>query len=502
MMHELVFSAADGSFPENLIIPFWSENLDSQLTVLAADLGVPAGPLLADFRAKPNETLVLYPQQASFAGRVFLLGLGDKPDAVAARKAFRLLFYQQRNKIGAGASLDLLRYSNLAAAADDLLAAHAAAATWAADLAGYDLAKFRTEGKETPAALQRLVVYLPAHLHPLAQERARVARTIAGAQLRAMDLVNLPGNRMNALHLAAAAEQAGAEAGFAVQVLHKAEIEQLGLGGLLAVNQGSTLPPTFTVMEYRPAQAAGPLPKIGLAGKGVTFDTGGISIKEATNMGWMKSDMGGAAAVIGAMEVAARLQLPVHLVGVVPATDNKPDGNAIQPGDIIDTYSGLTIEVDDTDAEGRIILADAVSYLAKNHQPDVMIDLATLTGACIFALGYHAAGLMTQNDALAQQLAAAGQRSGDRVWRLPLWDDYQAQIKSDMADVKNYGGRPAGAITAAKLIERFTAKHSAWAHLDIAGTAFADSPFGGQRHATAFGVALLAEYLMNGPGQA
>jgi leucyl aminopeptidase len=189
-------------------------------------------------------------------------------------------------------------------------------------------------------------------------------------------------------------------------------------------------------------------------------------------------------------------------VGVVPATDNKPDGNAIQPGDIIDTYSGLTIEVDDTDAEGRIILADAVSYLAKNHQPDVMIDLATLTGACIFALGYHAAGLMTQNDTLAQQLAAAGQRSGDRVWRLPLWDDYQAQIKSDMADVKNYGGRPAGAITAAKLIERFTAKHSAWAHLDIAGTAFADSPFGGQRHATAFGVALLAEYLMNGPGQA
>jgi len=499
-MYDVLFRGVQVPAPVNLIIPFWSENLDNQLADLATTLGLSIVPLLADFRAKLDETLVLYPTGDQAPSRVVLLGLGDQPDEIAARKAFRLLFFQQKAKLGETAGVDLVRFSNLANAGGTVLAAYAAAAAWGIELAYYDLAKFRTEGKEPPAHLRQLTIYLDDKWHEMASSHVREARVIAGAQLRAMELVNLPGNRLNALLLAEAAVKAGAEAGFSVQVLHKAEIEQLGMGGLLAINQGSTLPPTFTIMEYRADNLSGPLPKIALAGKGVTFDTGGISIKESTNMGWMKSDMGGAAAVIGAMEVAARLKLPIHLIGVIPATDNKPDGNAIQPGDIIDTYSGLTIEVDDTDAEGRVILADAVSYLAKNYQPDVIIDLATLTGACIFALGWHAAGLMTQNDALAQQLAEAGQRSGDRVWRLPLWDDYAPQIKSDMGDVKNYGGRPAGAITAAKFIERFTGKHPAWAHIDMAGTAFSDSPFSSQRSATGYGVALLAEYLLGNKG--
>jgi leucyl aminopeptidase len=498
MLPKLTIVHAPLPSPAALLVPLLTDNLAPALEALAQLVGVETAALQADFKAKTNEVLLLYPRANSggLPAKVLLLGLGDQASPVAFRKAVRQAAFQQKAKLGERWVLDLAQFSNLHTIKVNELAALAGAGVQAALLAQYDIGKFKTEGKEVPPILAELAVVLPPAAQAAAQAPLAKATALALAQLRASDLVNLPGNHLNALQLAQAAQQAGAEAGFQVRVLHKAEIEAEGMGGLLAINQGSAIPPTFIIMEHRPANLPADAPKVGLAGKGVTFDTGGISIKPSDSMGWMKSDMGGAAAVIGAVEVAARLQLPVHLVAVVPATDNKPDGNAIEPGDIVRTCSGLTIEIEDTDAEGRVILADALGYLTKNYQLDSIIDLATLTGACIVALGYHAAGLFSSGDGLATALEQAGQRSGERVWRLPLWDDYAPQIKSDMADVKNLGGRPAGAITAAKFLERFTAKHPAWAHLDIAGTAFSDSPFASQRSGTAFGVALLAEYLL------
>jgi leucyl aminopeptidase len=247
-------------------------------------------------------------------------------------------------------------------------------------------------------------------------------------------------------------------------------------------------------MEYKPANT--PIKKVGLVGKGVTFDTGGLSIKPSTNMHYMKSDMGGAAAVMGTMEMAAKLKLPIHLFGVVPATDNSVDAKSIKPGDVIGSYDGKTIEVIDTDAEGRLILADGLAYAVKNFQPDVLIDLATLTGSCIRTLGTYAGGLFSNDDNLIGQLMKASQLTGERLWPLPLWDDYKKEIKSDVADVKNFSGNPsAGAITAAKFLEIFIQGHPSWAHMDIAGVAVSDSEYSTQKSATAFGVRLLICYL-------
>jgi leucyl aminopeptidase len=267
------------------------------------------------------------------------------------------------------------------------------------------------------------------------------------------------------------------------------------LHALLAVSQGSAAPPVFAILEYRysggPARAA-----VGLVGKGVTFDTGGLSIKPSTNMHLMKSDMGGAAAVFGVFAAAARLQLPVHLIGVAPMTENCVDAKAFKPSDVISSHSGKTIEIIDTDAEGRLLLADGLSYLASQYQLDAIIDLATLTGSTVRTLGYHAAALFCNNDRLSNQLFQAGMRTGERLWRFPLWDIYKEEIKSDIADVRNFSGRPiAGAIGAAKFLEAFINGHPAWAHLDIAGVAFNDSEFAAQTSATGFGIRLLLNFL-------
>ncbi len=216
------------------------------------------------------------------------------------------------------------------------------------------------------------------------------------------------------------------------------------------------------------------------------------------SMQFMKSDMGGAAAVLGAMELAAKLQLPVHLIGVIPATDNCVDAKSIKPGDVIGSYSGKTIEVDNTDAEGRLILADGICYLNRTYQPDVMIDLATLTGSCFATFGSKVAGLFSNNDALARQIYQQGLKTGELVWQMPIWDIYGKMIQSDIADIKNNHQPPvAGAIAAAKFLEFFTEKHPAWAHLDIAGTAFGDSEYSATKSGTAFGVRLLVAYLEN-----
>jgi len=308
----------------------------------------------------------------------------------------------------------------------------------------------------------------------------------------ARDLVNEPAIALNAVLLGKSLKKAGKDAGFKVDVLGKDKIKALKMGGLLAVNAGSVDPPTFNVLEYKPANAINKKPYV-LVGKGVTYDTGGLSLKPSGSMTIMKSDMGGAAAVAGLFTAVAKSKLPLYLVGLIPATDNRPGGNAITPGDVISISDGTTVEVLNTDAEGRLILADALVY-AKKYKPELVIDLATLTGAAVMSLGKEGAAVMGNVDE-AQMLALkeAGNQTYERLVEFPLWDEYRDQLKSDIADLKNIGGRMAGAITAGMFLKQFT--DYPWIHLDIAGTAYLESPdhYKG-KNGTGAGVRLLYQF--------
>jgi len=281
-----------------------------------------------------------------------------------------------------------------------------------------------------------------------------------------------------------------------VKIFDEKEIAKRKMGGLLAVGMGSENPPRFIILEYK-GSTAGKKKKVALVGKGITFDSGGISIKPAQNMGWMKADMSGAAVVAGTILAASKLNLPVDIIGVIPSAENMLSGKAMRPGDVIKTASGKTVEVDNTDAEGRIILADALHF-ASQQKPDLIIDLATLTGACVVALGEFVAGLFTKDQRLSDNLFQIGIKTFERLWPMPMWDEYGKQNKSDVADIKNLGGRWGGAITAAKFLENFVDKKISWAHLDIAGPSiFNDSTNYSNKYMTGFGVRLLVEFLQN-----
>ncbi len=319
-----------------------------------------------------------------------------------------------------------------------------------------------------------------------------IAQVICEGTYLARDLENAPGNEIYPDSLAGRARESGRKYKFNVTVFDEKKIRKLRMGGLLGVAQGSAKPPRFIVMEHKGKNSR--LGTVVLVGKGVTFDSGGISIKPSANMAEMKMDMSGAAAVIGTMQAAARLKLPVRIVGLVPATENLLGGAAMKPGDILTHYNGKTSEVDNTDAEGRLILADALSY-ASRYRPDVVIDLATLTGACVVALGNYATGMMGNNDEMMHRLKLSGERTYERVWQLPMFDEYEKLIKSDVADVKNVGPRWGGAITAAMFLKKFIGNYK-WVHLDIAGTAILEeaqdyAPKGG----SGVGVRLLIDFL-------
>jgi leucyl aminopeptidase len=317
------------------------------------------------------------------------------------------------------------------------------------------------------------------------------AKAIAEAVQTVRDLGNTPCNVLTATELASRAEEVCKGVGVKCTVYGKREITRMKMGGLLAVNRGSAEEPRFVVMEYAPRRAK---KHVALVGKGITFDSGGISIKPADKMEEMKFDMCGAAAVIGIMEAVAKLELPVKVTGIFATTDNLPSGSAYKPGEILTMMSGKTVEVVNTDAEGRLILADALHY-ASELKPDHIIDYATLTGACVVALGADAAGLFSTDDELAQKLIDSGERVGERLWRLPAWDEYKDLIRSEWADMKNSGGRWAGAITAAVFLKEFVDCPS-WAHLDIAGTAYAESENAREaRGANGAGVRVTIEFL-------
>jgi leucyl aminopeptidase len=351
----------------------------------------------------------------------------------------------------------------------------------------FDRLKSKPNGNKS--ALRKVTFHVSKR-GEVAEGEAASARAAAIAEgvAFAKDLGNLPGNICTPTYLAEQAEALGKENRIRVQVFDKKQIEKLGMGAFLAVAQGSRQPPKFIVMEHSGGKK-GDRP-VALVGKGITFDTGGISIKPAAEMDEMKFDMCGAASVLGVMKAAALMRLPLNVVGVVPTTENMPGGNAIKPGDIVTTMSGQTVEILNTDAEGRLILCDALTYVEK-YKPAAVVDIATLTGAMVIALGHVATGLFANSDPLARELLQAGDTAWDRAWHMPLWDDYQEQLKSNFADFPNIGTRAGGSVTAACFLSRFT-KAYPWAHLDIAGTAWKS---GAEKGATGRPVALLAHFL-------
>ena len=325
-------------------------------------------------------------------------------------------------------------------------------------------------------------------------EAANKGIKIANAQLETFALVDLPPNKITPKYLSNWAKETGNKHGFDVTIFGKEKAAEVGLHSFLAVGKGSVQEPQFIIMDYKPTDAK---KHIGLVGKGITFDTGGLNIK-TTGMVQMKCDMAGGAAVLGAMQLISDLKLPVRVTAIVPACENSVDSLSFLPSDVIQSYAGHSIEIIDTDAEGRLILADGLSYLIKNYKPETVVDLATLTGSVVGTLGYECAGLFTNNDALSKKLQEAGNSIGERLWQLPLWDEYKPDIESEIADVKNYSGKPvAGAISAAKFLEFFTDNHTSWAHLDIAGVAFGDDEFAKTKHATAYGVHLITKFIEN-----
>lgn len=354
----------------------------------------------------------------------------------------------------------------------------------------YCFDELKTDKKNKAARPKRFIFNLPSFAESVTiSETIKQSIALAQGIKLTKDLANLPANLCTPSIMAEQAKKLANETGLIINLLDAAAIKKEGMGGLLAVAQGSAEPAKFITLEYR--GAAGQKPVV-LVGKGVTFDSGGICLKPAAGMEEMKYDMSGAASVMGILKTIAELQLPIHVVGIMPLTENLPSGTAVKPGDVIKTLSGLSVEVINTDAEGRLILADALTF-SERFNPDVVIDMATLTGAIIVALGAVATGMMSNNEELALEIEQAGQQSQDRVWSLPLWDDYQQQIDSNVADIANVGLGGGKSITAACFLSRFTKKLH-WAHLDIAGTAWKSGP---EKAATGRPVPLIVQFLLN-----
>jgi leucyl aminopeptidase len=484
---------APSDIPENLLCPLIKDQpLPTLLTELLQENNIPEAALKEDFKAEPKEVQTLYLNHNKRLTKVFLLGLDPSLEFAKATQAFRTFIFKHRKKLPAELHVLLSHFEQ-----ESLLVEAAISGIL---LGRYEIGRFKTQADEKPPFCQA-----DASTHLLVEDVEQATKALhrgmicSETQLEIIDLVNAPANKKTPRVLADWALASAQKYDYKVKVIEKADLEKMGMHALLAVNRGSEDPACLIVMEYQPASKSDDTPTLGLVGKGVTFDTGGVSLKPSANMHFMKSDMGGAAAVLGTMEVLARLQAPVHAVGIIPATDNSIDAFAIKPSDVIDSYSGKSIEIIDTDAEGRLILADGIAYINKHYQPDVLIDLATLTGSCIRTFGYSCGGLFSNNDQLAKHLLEASQKTGERLWQLPIWEEYHDMMKSDVADIKNFSGKPmAGAITAAKFLQFFTEEHPAWAHMDIAGVAIADSEFAGQKSATGYGIRLLLEFAEQG----
>ncbi|HWV57336.1 MAG TPA: leucyl aminopeptidase [Longimicrobiales bacterium] len=425
-----------------------------------------------DFRGRKGDLTTLYPSPtgAVAAERIVLVGCGERADFTAEGL---------RRAVGSAVrEAERLRVARLAVALEPTSRAPgtdargaARVAAEAAGIAAWGFDSFRSFASDDERPVRVTSVTLVGDGSMAVDDLdagAREGVVYADATNLARRLATLPGNHATPGYLAGVAAEIAERRGLQITVFDRDQMETEGLHALLAVARGTQEPPRFIVLEYRGGDAD--QPPLALVGKGVTFDSGGISIKPADRMEEMKYDMSGAAAVLAAMDAIAALGLPVNVVGIAPCTENLPSGTALKPGDVISSHRGKSIEVINTDAEGRLILADALSY-ALRFKPAAIVDAATLTGAVVIGLGNHAIGLLGTDDSLVSELKAAGDRVGERCWQLPLWDEYTEQIRSDVADVKNTGGRAGGTITAAAFLREFV-DDTPWAHLDIAGTAW------------------------------
>lgn len=413
-----------------------------------------------DFRGARDETLHLLGAEQGVE-RVLLVGMGKVSDRLASLKRAAAIAARKANQAGFG---------RVAIYAGDVSEDEAEAIAFGAIAGAWELKEFQTPppDDERRSPLTEVTV-LSSDATAVSQGIAR-GRAIGEGHSLARRLGMLPGNVCTPDYLADVGREIAGRYGMQITVLGRAEMEREGMGLFLSVAQGTPQEPRLIALEYR---NGGDKPPIVLVGKGLCFDSGGISIKPALGMEWMKFDMCGAAGVLGAMEAIGQLKLPVNVVGLVGSTTNMPSGTAVKPGDVVKASNGKFVEIINTDAEGRLVLADVLAY-AKRFSPAVVIDAATLTGACVVALGHSATGVMGTEDDLVQEVLAAGKRASEPGWPLPLWDDFKPLIKSDVADIKNSGGRPAGTITAALFLKEFADGYP-WVHLDIAGTAYSES---------------------------
>lgn len=446
---------------------------------------------LSDFQGKTGQTFTLYNVPEISAERVLLIGCG-KEKALSDRDYRKIIF----------SSMKALKASKATHAISTLieLPVENRNTQWKIKQAVevsfdaiYSFEHYKTE-KTPPASLKTIDLHVADSKHAKEYQTAiKQGTAIAAGVEFTKNLANQPSNVCTPSYIADQAKKLAKEyKNIKVKILEEKDMKKLGMGALLAVSQGSAQPPKLICLEYQGTKKK--KAPIALVGKGISFDTGGISLKPADAMVGMKYDMCGAATVLGTLKSAAELNLPLHLVGIVASAENMPSGTACKPEDIVTTLSGQTVEIMNTDAEGRLVLSDALTY-CERYKPETVIDIATLTGAVVIALGYHASGLLSNHEPLAKELLAASNESFDRAWQMPLWDDYQEQIKSPFADMANTGGRAAGTITAACFLSRFTKKFH-WAHLDVAGTA---AMMGGtsERYATGRPVPLLMQFLIN-----
>lgn len=444
-----------------------------------------------EFTGRAGELLTLHPMKQLAAKRVVVVGLG-KQEKVTLQAIRRASAIATRHAQGTGAQQVALAIDWSSSSFDE--GAVVQAQVEGAELGCYNFRKYqRVEQNGNGKDITKLFLLSEWADSEMLQQAVARGRALAEATNFARDLVNEPPNVLTPSELAQRAVAMAKQFGLEYEVFDKAKIEELRMGGLLGVSQGSVQPPQFVVLRYR---GGNPNDKgMALVGKGITFDTGGISIKPAAGMDEMKGDMGGAAAVIGAMQAIAALKPHINVTGLVPTCENMPSGTAYRPGDILRIMNGKTIEIVNTDAEGRLILADALSYAVQEGLSPI-IDLATLTGAMIVALGSTMTGFFCNDEQLSDEILAAGRAVGEKYWPMPLDEEYGERIKSDIADIKQTGGREAGAVSAAKILEHFVG-NAQWAHLDIAGTSYVDSkkPYQ-EKGATGVGVRMLAELAM------
>jgi len=441
-----------------------------------------------DVKLKPGSVHLIYPEGKIAAERLVLVGLGKRSEFTlnrlrqAAGKAVPHL-----RDVGATDVTILSEGINLEAKET------AQALTEGSMLGLYRFLRYKTGGENDHNREIKALTILTENSSVVTamQKGVKIGEIVAESTVMVRDMVSSPSADMTPTIIAAKARDISKEFGLRLQVLERRQMAKLGMGAVIGVSSGSAQPPKFIIVEYR---GGGKKRFIALVGKTITFDSGGISIKPAENMDKMKDDMSGGAAVLGAIRSAAALKLPLNIVGLLPATENMPSGSAYKPGDVLRTLSGQTIEIISTDAEGRLILADALVY-ACQYEPAVIVDIATLTGACRIALGQEAIGMLGADDNVKQKMREAGEKTGERVWEMPLWEGYYDLIKSDIADMKNTGGRDGSIITAAALLSKFVQNYP-WVHLDIAATAWTekDRPYT-PKGATGIGVRLLTQFL-------